>query len=73
MALRKWTGAEVGPEIINAIERIPRDSEIVEFKAGDNMPITCAFVGPTFHEGGNGSYIPEYAWDGLKWVEIGFL
>lgn len=67
-----WTGRSIAHEIVKAVEAISDDNEIVTFKAGENMPITCAFVDDTFYNN-SGGMIPEYAWDGEKWREIGYL
>jgi hypothetical protein len=68
-ALPKFLGREISTAIVEATEAIPSDCEIVTFKAGENMPITCAFVAM----GDDLGIIPEYAWDGTKWNEIGQL
>ena len=68
MELRKFAGREIGPAIVEAIEAVRRDQEIVTFKAGENMPITAGLATDE-----NDGFIPEYAWTGEKWEEIGDL
>jgi len=67
--LRKFMGGEIATAIIEAIEAIPADCEIVTLHAGENMAIRCAFIA----KGDEGGYVPEYAWDGVKWNDIGYL
>lgn len=69
--LPTFLGKAIGPALIEAIEAIPADSEIVTLSAGENMPIKCAFVREDYGE--YAGLIPEYAWNGEKWEEIGFL
>lgn len=71
--LRHFCGKEIAPAILSAIEGLPEDAQIVELKAGENMPITCAFIVHDEAHDFNGHPIPEYAWDGRAWREIGFL
>lgn len=70
--LRRFLGREIGPAIVAAVEAIPDGCEIVTFKAGENLPILCAFIPENFYEGGSG-FIPEYVWTGETWEEVGFL
>ena len=70
--LRRFTGREIGPAIVACIEALPADAEIVEFKAGENMPITVAHTNDAYYES-NAGLIPEYAWDGETLREIGYL
>jgi hypothetical protein len=67
--LNKFRGYEIATEIVKAVEALPKEAEIVLFKAGENMPITCAFT--VIAE--DGGPIPESAWNGERWHEIGYL
>lgn len=71
MTLKKFMGSEIAGELIAAIDAIPRNCNIVTLKAGENMPITCAFVSDEWYV--QDGFIPEYAWNGLTWDEIGAL
>ena len=74
--LTRFIGSEIATAIVAAVEALPRTTEIVTFKAGENMPITAGLV---FHEGMSNDenellgWIPEFAWNGEKWEEIGYL
>ena len=67
--LRKFMGREIATAIVDAVEAIPEDCQIVTMSAGENMPIRCAFAADDADDG----FIPEYAWTGVKWDEIGYL
>jgi hypothetical protein len=67
--VRKFIGSEIASAIVNAVEALDRDEQIVTFSAGENMPITAGI-----HREDEGiDQIPEFAWDGEHWNEIGYL
>jgi len=67
--LTKFRGSEIATAIVNAVEALPAEAEIVTLSAGENMPIRCAFT--VIEE--DAGLIPEFAWDGARWNEIGYL
>jgi hypothetical protein len=67
--LPTFSGRTIATEIIKAVEAIPEGCEIVTLSAGENMLIRCAYLAD---DNGDG-WIPEYAWDGQSWREIGYL
>ena len=75
-SIRKFLGNEIHIEIARSIEALlPGDVSIVTFSAGENMPIKCAFVTEDYYSPNteNNGNIPEYAWNGQTWDEIGVL
>jgi hypothetical protein len=70
--LRKFRGSEIAAEIVKAVELIPAGREIVTFNAGENMPITFSLARQEIDQSTHDD-IPEYSWDGERFVEIGFL
>ena len=67
--LRNFMGREIARAITDAVEALPTDAEIVQFKAGENMLISCAYIVGDY----DGGYISEYTWDGKQWEHIGYL
>jgi len=70
--VRTFDGRGIARAIIDAVEALPDDAEIVEFKAGENMQITCSFVTEDNELGDSGMY-PLMAWTGETWEQIGWL
>jgi hypothetical protein len=67
--LTLFRGAEIATEVAKAVQAIPAGNTIVEMKAGENMPITICYAP---YDEWDGDF-PEYAWDGEKFRNIGYL
>jgi len=66
--LRRFTGSEIAPAIIAAIEALPEHVEIVEFGTGENMPIVLLTALPP--DESTHPDFQHYSWDGERWIEV---
>lgn len=66
--LRRFLNSEIAPAIVAAVEAIPSGFEIVEFKAGENMPITATFAPEEVGLEEVADPFTDHSWNGEQWV-----
>jgi len=68
LGLRRFIGHEIATNIVRAVEALPRETEVVEFSTGENMPIIL-LVALTPDESTHPDF-QHYSWDGERWIEV---